>query len=1332
MLMPTSSLLPSKHMLFKLSQVQFLAHFVDGLITCLLPLLLPLLLLLLLPSGSWSKSSADSSKANDGGQGPGSAAAATAAAAAAGEGVQRGSSSGSGPVRTISHRHTTSFTAVMDPSGLNIIEDYALQAQQSAMQDAQQQQQQHLPQLAEEQAQPPAAAAAGASPPAAREKGPFAAAAAAAGEDRKADGSAGAVPRAAGQGSGSSRGSPARDASPGKAAGRSSSPLQRLRHASSSKQALSEADAAEVRQPLLSAGSTEGAAPGDADTSVAAHSSTQQQGAGQGQKAGAGSRPTTPVPGDDASVPPLLASSSPVVISGARQQQQGVRSSKSVSFSRSPATPDSSGVPLGSSHSASALLSGGTGSSGRAVAPGGAAASSAAGSTRSSPLARRSASPMVYSTSHSADVAGAASGSPAGVGRLGLSAMSASYEALSVSSGSGSGSSAAGVGPLVEPGEEDADEVLVEVFEHERVQPFRGWGHTWPGHFLPSDKVGHWGDRSGAPGGAVSMLFDRVAPKLPTGWAWQDEEWVVDMTGEDVEGCDAEGWSYGMDFSWLMWPPAPQSGRAGIKSFVRRRRWVRTRARLAPGDTRPPDEAGEVMSEPVLVRSDPGAAAAAAAQQGLPQLGPSSSRDSEGGFMAGLSSGLGLVGGDASAAAAAAGAMVSRFMKAVSDLPLAPRGSSAGSELGLSFSPPTATTAADRAGAAGATGGPGGMQAAGVSSPAQPGQAVEPAAAAAATTAVSGQQQLPGGGVSSKSSNAGSSRRGGDSGNMSDSDSSSVGSDSPPPRPRLSEALADLQREASAGLPQQQSPPAAAATTVGAATVTPPAATSTAAAAAMPSSSQVLQVPGSSSSSSTAAPGAGPAAADSNTTADVGVDVVSPGGAAGGAHHLPAAGQQPVQAITHDTPTAGGPAAAGVGVKGVEPPAAADGPQEGLPAAQTPEGPATTGPQAPPTSTAPAPAGAGGDAAGAGAGAARSAAAVVGSAVDQMQPTAGHQGVARPVSAVEAAAAHGTAAPTAQDSEGGSSSLQPGDTALTPSAGVGVAPPAASNSTEASSGGGSSTQSGQAGVSDTAAVTALEPALKPVPANEAVAGGDSGNVIGSGLGAGADAETAVAAVIPVPVPAAAGSVLAQQPLLEQVGGSGELPTSPTHADGISRRGSGAISRTSSGGVPPRGVVRTGSGVRGSRGKQSKLGAVPLRRSTEGSTPGTAGSNSGAGQGGSTAAGTLPAADDTPSAPRAAAVVPQPAAVVASSSSGSGAVGSELLQEGVGPGAAGVALAPGPDAAVSPAVATPSTQQPVGETQVSSANDMGSGLGWANSPDKTKSAALHRTGVQQGG
>ena len=39
------------------------------------------------------------------------------------------------------------------------------------------------------------------------------------------------------------------------------------------------------------------------------------------------------------------------------------------------------------------------------------------------------------------------------------------------------------------------------------------------------------------------MLFDRVAPKLPVGWTWKDQEWTVDMTGQPntyllVASCD--------------------------------------------------------------------------------------------------------------------------------------------------------------------------------------------------------------------------------------------------------------------------------------------------------------------------------------------------------------------------------------------------------------------------------------------------------------------------------------------------------------------------------------------------------------------------------------------------------------------------------------------------------------------------------------------------------------------------------------------------------------------------------------------------------------------------
>ena len=47
----------------------------------------------------------------------------------------------------------------------------------------------------------------------------------------------------------------------------------------------------------------------------------------------------------------------------------------------------------------------------------------------------------------------------------------------------------------------------------------RLWGHTWPGHFLPSDRVGHWCDRMGGPAGPANMSFDQVAPRLPNdGW----------------------------------------------------------------------------------------------------------------------------------------------------------------------------------------------------------------------------------------------------------------------------------------------------------------------------------------------------------------------------------------------------------------------------------------------------------------------------------------------------------------------------------------------------------------------------------------------------------------------------------------------------------------------------------------------------------------------------------------------------------------------------------------------------------------------------------------------
>ena len=59
-----------------------------------------------------------------------------------------------------------------------------------------------------------------------------------------------------------------------------------------------------------------------------------------------------------------------------------------------------------------------------------------------------------------------------------------------------------------------AGPVEAEVFENERFLPFRGWGHQWPGHLLPTDRVGHWSLRGDVPSGAESMDFHNVAPGL--------------------------------------------------------------------------------------------------------------------------------------------------------------------------------------------------------------------------------------------------------------------------------------------------------------------------------------------------------------------------------------------------------------------------------------------------------------------------------------------------------------------------------------------------------------------------------------------------------------------------------------------------------------------------------------------------------------------------------------------------------------------------------------------------------------------------------------------------
>ncbi|BBN04917.1 vacuolar protein sorting-associated protein 13A/C [Marchantia polymorpha subsp. ruderalis] len=112
-----------------------------------------------------------------------------------------------------------------------------------------------------------------------------------------------------------------------------------------------------------------------------------------------------------------------------------------------------------------------------------------------------------------------------------------------------------------------------EVFENERYQPLSGWGSKWPGHLLPSDP-GRYSDRD-----SKGSTEEFPAVKLPPGWTWISD-WHVDQ----VAGVDEEGWSYGFDFRNLNWPPTNGSER--LFSFVRRRRWVRSRQSVTGGSTR--------------------------------------------------------------------------------------------------------------------------------------------------------------------------------------------------------------------------------------------------------------------------------------------------------------------------------------------------------------------------------------------------------------------------------------------------------------------------------------------------------------------------------------------------------------------------------------------------------------------------------------------------------------------------------------------------------------------------------------------------------------------------
>ena len=118
--------------------------------------------------------------------------------------------------------------------------------------------------------------------------------------------------------------------------------------------------------------------------------------------------------------------------------------------------------------------------------------------------------------------------------------------------------------------------VVEEAFENERFLPFRGWRST---HLLLTERKA-WSTRTGSNSMSSKEDFlSAIESNKPANWTWEEDEWEIDTSHPH---CDEDGFAYAGSFPELKYPFRRGQEIKSTLSFVRMRRWIRTRRYVVP------------------------------------------------------------------------------------------------------------------------------------------------------------------------------------------------------------------------------------------------------------------------------------------------------------------------------------------------------------------------------------------------------------------------------------------------------------------------------------------------------------------------------------------------------------------------------------------------------------------------------------------------------------------------------------------------------------------------------------------------------------------------------